>query len=70
MKRKPTQPLLGVVAPPKRRTTFVDRGFGVEQTPWQRNARLARERAVHEATKTNADAADVLRAVKLGRMPK
>ena len=69
-KRKPQQPLLGIVPPKPRRTTFVDRGHGVEETPWQKNARLARERALHEKTKQTASAADVLANVKLRRMPK
>ena len=67
-KRKPTQPLLGTVAPAPRRTTFEDRGYGIEQTPWQKNARLARERAIHEATKANSDTASVLAGIRLGKM--
>ena len=67
-KRKPQQPLLGIVARPKPVRKFVDRGFGVEETPWQKQARLARERALHEQTKQTASAADVLANVKLRRM--
>lgn len=67
-KRKPQQPLLGIVAPPRRRTTLEDRGYGTTETPQQRQMRLAKARAVHETTK-HANAADVLRDVKLRRLP-
>ena len=66
--RKPTQPLLGIVAPSRPRNGLEDRGYGTTETPQQRQMRLARARAVHETAK-HADAASVLDAVRLRRMP-
>ncbi len=62
------QQLLGIAAPARPRSTFEDRGFGTTETPQQRQMRLAKQRAVHEAQKY-ADGASVLQGVRMRRMP-